>query len=203
MRRIIYFSVSNKCMSKGRLEAFSDGVFAILITIMVLELHAPEGGTFEALKPLLPKFISYILSFIYLGIYWNNHHHLFQIVKHVNGKVLWRNIFLLFCLSLVPFVTAWMGENHFSSSTVALYGIILLMAGVAYYFLLHSLMKLHGKDSLLATSIGNDFKGKISVVIYAAGILLSFVDSWIGFGLYCCVAFVWFIPDKRIEKRIE
>jgi len=190
-------------MSKGRLEAFSDGVFAILITIMVLELHAPEGGTFEELKPLLPKFISYILSFIYLAIYWNNHHHLFQIVKHVNGKVLWRNIFLLFCLSLVPFVTAWMGENHFSSSTVALYGIILLMAGIAYYFLLHSLMQLHGKDSLLATSIGNDFKGKISVAIYAAGILLSFVNSWIGFALYCCVAFIWFIPDKRIEKRIE
>ena len=190
-------------MSKGRLEAFSDGVFAILITIMVLELHAPEGGTFEALKPLLPKFISYILSFIYLGIYWNNHHHLFQIVKHVNGKVLWRNIFLLFCLSLVPFVTAWMGENHFSSSTVALYGIILLMAGIAYYFLLHSLMQLHGKDSLLATSIGNDFKGKISVAIYAAGILISFVNSWIGFALYCCVAFTWSVPDKRIEKRIE
>jgi uncharacterized membrane protein len=189
-------------MSKGRVEAFSDGVFAILITIMVLELHAPEGDTFEALKPLLPKFISYILSFIYLGIYWNNHH-LFQIVKHVNGKVLWRNIFLLFCLSLVPFVTAWMGENHFSSSTVSLYGIILLMAGVAYYFLLHSLIQLHGKDSLLATSIGNDFKGKISVVIYAAGILLSFVNSWIGFGLYCCVAFVWFIPDKRIEKKLN
>lgn len=203
MRRIIYFPISNKFMSKGRLEAFSDGVFAILITIMVLELHASEGGTFEALKPLLPKFISYILSFIYLAIYWNNHHHLFQIVKHVNGKVLWRNIFLLFCLSLVPFVTAWMGENHFSSSTVALYGIILLMAGVAYYFLLHSLIQLHGKDSLLAISIGNDFKWKISVAIYAAGILLSFVNSWIGFGLYCCVAFTWFIPDKRTEKIIE
>jgi len=190
-------------LTTQRIEAFSDGVFAILITIMVLELHAPEGGTFEELKPLLPKFISYILSFIYLAIYWNNHHHLFQIVKHVNGKVLWRNIFLLFCLSLVPFVTAWMGENHFSSSTVALYGIILLMAGIAYYFLLHSLIQLHGKDSLLATSIGNDFKGKISLAIYASGILLSFVNSWIGFGLYCCVAFTWFVPDKRIEKRIE
>lgn len=190
-------------MSKGRLEAFSDGVFAILITIMVLELHAPEGDTFDALKPLLPKFISYILSFIYLAIYWNNHHHLFQIVKHVNGKVLWRNIFLLFCLSLVPFVTAWMGENHFSSSAVALYGIILLMAGVAYYFLLHALIQLHGKESLLATSIGDDFKGKISVVIYAVGILLSFINSWIGFALYCCVACIWFIPDKRIESQLE
>ncbi|MEO6906073.1 MAG: TMEM175 family protein [Ginsengibacter sp.] len=190
-------------MSKGRLEAFSDGVFAILITIMVLELHAPEGGTFESLKPLLPKFISYILSFIYLGIYWNNHHHLFQIVKRVNGKVLWRNIFLLFCLSLVPFVTAWMGENYFNSSTVALYGIILLMAAIAYYFLLRSLLQLHGKDSLLALSIGNDFKGKISVVIYLAGILISFVYAWIAFALYCFVAFIWFIPDKRIESKIE
>jgi uncharacterized membrane protein len=202
-RRIIYFSVSNKNMNKGRVEAFSDGVFAILITIMVLELHAPEGNTFDALKPLLPKFISYVLSFIYLGIYWNNHHQLFQVVKHVNGKVLWRNIFLLFCLSLVPFVTAWMGENHFSPSTVALYGIILFMCGIAYYFLLHALIQLHGKDSLLATSIGNDFKGVISVVIYAIGILLTFINSWISLGLYCFVALIWFIPDRRIEKRLE
>ena len=202
-RRIIDFSVSNKNMNKGRVEAFSDGVFAILITIMVLELHAPEGNTFEALKPLLPKFMSYVLSFIYLGIYWNNHHHLFQVVKHVNGKVLWRNIFLLFCLSLVPFVTAWMGENHFSPSTVALYGIILFMCGIAYYFLLHALIQLHGKDSLLATSIGNDFKGVISVVIYAIGILLTFINSWISLGLYCFVALMWFIPDRRIEKRLE
>lgn len=190
-------------MNKGRVEAFSDGVFAILITIMVLELHAPEGNTFDALKPLLPKFMSYVLSFIYLGIYWNNHHHLFQVVKHVNGKVLWRNIFLLFCLSLVPFVTAWMGENHFSPSTVALYGIILFMCGMAYYFLLHALIQLHGKDSLLATSIGNDFKGIISVVIYGIGILLTFINSWISLGLYCFVALIWFIPDRRIEKRLE
>ena len=190
-------------MNKGRVEAFSDGVFAILITIMVLELHAPEGNTFDALKPLLPKFMSYVLSFIYLGIYWNNHHHLFQVVKHVNGKVLWRNIFLLFCLSLVPFVTAWMGENHFSPSTVALYGIILFMCGIAYYVLLHALIQLHGKDSLLATSIGNDFKGVISVVIYAIGILLTFINSWISLGLYCFVALIWFIPDRRIEKRLE
>ena len=145
-------------MNKGRLEAFSDGVFAIIITIMVLELRVPEGGTFEDLKPLIPKFISYILSFTYVAIYWNNHHHMFQLVKHVNGKVLWRNMFLLFCLSLVPFVTAWMGENHFSASPTALYGIVLAMAGIAYYFLIHSLIKLHGEDSLLATSIGDDFK---------------------------------------------
>ncbi len=189
-------------MNKGRLEAFSDGVFAIIITIMVLELRVPEGGTFEDLKPLIPKFISYILSFTYVAIYWNNHHHMFQLVKHVNGKVLWRNMFLLFCLSLVPFVTAWMGENHFSASPTALYGIVLAMAGIAYYFLIHSLIKLHGEDSLLATSIGDDFKGKISVVIYVVGILVSFYNSWISFGLYCCVAVMWFIPDKRIEKRL-
>ena len=189
-------------MNKGRLEAFSDGVFAIIITIMVLELRVPEGNSFEDLKPLLPKFISYVLSFIYVAIYWNNHHHMFQIVKHVNGKVLWRNIFLLFWLSLVPFVTAWMGENNFSSAPTALYGIILAMAGGAYYFLIHSLIELHGKDSLIATSIGKDFKGKISVVIYLVGILISFFNSSISFALYCCVAFLWVIPDRRIEKRI-
>lgn len=190
-------------MGKGRLEAFSDGVFAIIITIMVLELHAPEGASFDALKPVLPKFISYVLSFVYVAIYWNNHHHLFQAVKHVNGKVLWSNILLLFCLSLVPFVTAWMGENHFSSSPVALYGIVLLMAALSYPILLQSLIKLHGKDSLLATSIGKDFKGKISITIYCVGILMSFFNSWIGFALYCLVAIIWFIPDSRIEKRIE
>lgn len=190
-------------MKKGRLEAFSDGVFAILITIMVLELHAPEGNTFEALKPLLPKFISYILSFTYVAIYWNNHHHLFQVVEHINGKVLWYNIFLLFCLSLVPFVTAWMGENHFASSPVAVYGFILLLCGIAYYFLLHSLLRLHDSKSLLARSIGNDFKGKISVGIYAVGILISFYNSLLSFALYCFVAAIWFIPDKRIEKRME
>ena len=190
-------------MSKGRLEAFSDGVFAILITIMVLELHAPEGNTFEALRPLLPKFISYILSFIYVAIYWNNHHHMFQIVKHVNGKVLWCNTLLLFCISLIPFVTAWMGENHFSAPPVALYGIVLLMASLSYPLLLFSLIQVNGKGSLLAKSIGRDFKGKISIAIYIAGILISFFNSWISFGLYCLVACIWFIPDKRIEKRVE
>lgn len=193
---------SNIFMNKGRLEAFSDGVFAIIITIMVLELHAPEGGSLEDLKPILPKFISYVLSFVYVAIYWNNHHHLFQVVKHVNGKVLWRNILLLFCLSLVPFVTAWMGENHFSAIPVALYGIVLMMAALAYPVLLRSLIKLHGKDSLLAASIGKDVKGKVSIALYIVGILISYFNSWVSFGLYCVVAIIWFVPDARIEKRI-
>lgn len=190
-------------MGKGRVEAFSDGVFAILITIMVLELHAPEGDTFEALKPLLPKFISYILSFIYIGIYWNNHHHMFQAVKHINGKVLWYNTLLLFCISLVSFATAWMGENHFSAAPVALYGIVLLMCAISYPLLQFELIRLQGKDSLLATSIGKDIKGKISVICYVIGILISFYNSWISFVLYCIVAIIWFIPDKRIEKKLK
>lgn len=190
-------------MNKGRLEAFSDGVFAIIITIMVLELHAPEGSSFHDLWPVFPKLISYVLSFVYVAIYWNNHHHTFQVVKHVNGMVLWSNIFLLFCLSLVPFVTAWMGENHFANSPVALYGMVLIMAAISYTILIRSLLHIHGKDSVLALSIGNDFKGKMSIVIYAAGILLSFLNPFIGFGLYCLVACIWFVPDKRIEKRIK
>ncbi|HEY5463912.1 MAG TPA: TMEM175 family protein [Hanamia sp.] len=190
-------------MSKGRLEAFSDGLFAILITIMVLDLHPPEGSSFADLKPLIPKLISYVLSFTYVAIYWNNHHHTFQAVTHVNGKVLWCNTLLLFCISLIPFVTAWMGENHFSASPVALYGIVLLMAALSYPLLLKSLIQLHGKDSLLATSIGRDFRGKISIVIYILGILISFFNSWISFALYCVVAIIWFIPDRRIEKRID
>lgn len=189
-------------MGKGRLEAFSDGVFAIIITIMVLELHAPEGNSFADLKPLIPKFISYILSFLYIAISWNNHHHLFQAVTHVNGKILWRNTLLLFCLSLVPFVLAWMGENHFSASPVALYGLVLLLCPLSYPLLLQSLIQLHGKDSLLAASIGKDAKGKISIALYVAGILLSFVNSFLGFALYCCGAFIWFIPDSRIEKKL-
>ncbi len=190
-------------MNKGRLEAFSDGVFAIIITIMVLELHAPEGKSFQDLLPVLPKFVSYILSFVYVAIYWNNHHHMFQVVKHVSGKILWTNMLLLFCLSLVPFVTAWMGENHFSPSPVALYGVVLIMASISYYILIGSLIRIHGKDSLLATSIGGDFKGKISIVIYGAGILLSYLNPFIGFGLYSLVALIWFVPDQRIEKRIK
>lgn len=189
-------------MNKGRLEAFSDGVFAIIITIMVLELHAPEGGTFADLKPLIPKFVSYVLSFAYIAIYWNNHHHTFQAVKHVNGKVLWANILLLFCLSLVPFVTAWMGENNFDASPVALYGVVLLLCALTYPLLLRSLIGLHGKDSLLGVSIGKDFKGKVSIAMYILGIIFSFFNSWISFAMYGIVALMWIIPDNRIEKRL-
>ena len=191
-------------MGKGRLEAFSDGVLAIIITIMVLEIKVPHGDNPEDLKPLLPIFMSYVLSFIYIGIYWNNHHHLMQVVHKVNGAVLWSNIHLLFWLSLVPFATAWMGENRFSKWPVILYGFILLMAGVAYYILAHCLTGIHGKDSVLAKAIGKDKKGIISVVLYIAGIIASaFINPWIGFSIYVIVAAIWFIPDRRIEKKIE
>ncbi len=190
-------------MNKNRLEAFSDGVIAIIITIMVLELKIPEGENFSVLKPLLPVIISYILSFIYVGIYWNNHHHMLQLVKKVNGKVLWANLHLLFWLSLVPFVTGWMGENHFAQIPVALYGFVLLMAAIAYFILSINLINLNGKDSALALAIGNDFKGKISVVIYIAAIALTFLNPWFGFGIYICVAIIWLIPDRRIEKTVE
>jgi len=190
-------------MGKGRLEAFSDGVLAIIITIMVLEMKAPHGDDLQSLKPLLPVFLSYVLSFIYIGIYWNNHHHMIQAARHVSGKVLWANIHLLFWLSLVPFVTRWMGENNFTTWPVALYGAILMMAGIAYYILAHSLTRLHGKDSTLATAIGKDRKGTISVLIYAIGIGLCFIHPLLGFGLYVLVAAMWFIPDRRFEKRLE
>jgi uncharacterized membrane protein len=191
-------------MGKGRLEAFSDGVLAIIITIMVLEIKVPHGDNPEDLKPLLPIFMSYILSFIYIGIYWNNHHHLMQVVNKVSGTVLWSNIHLLFWLSLVPFATAWMGENHFSKWPVILYGFILMMAGVAYYILAHCLTSIHGKDSTLAKALGKDQKGIISVVLYIAGIITSvLIHPWVGFALYVVVAAIWFIPDRRIEKKIE
>jgi len=189
-------------MGKGRLEAFSDGVLAIIITIMVLEMKVPHGDSWASLKPLVPVFISYILSFVYIGIYWNNHHHMLHAAKLVNGRTLWANIHLLFWLSLVPFVTGWMGENNFSTLPVVLYGMVLLMAGVAYYLLAHSLAGLHGKDSTLAEAIGKDWKGILSVIIYAIGIGLSFINSWLGFAIYVVVAMIWFIPDKRIEKRM-
>ena len=189
-------------MGKGRMEAFSDGVLAIIITIMVLEMKVPHGDTFEALKPLLPVFISYVLSFVNIGIYWNNHHHMLHAAKHVNGAVLWTNIHLLFWLSLFPFVTGWMGENHFAKWPVALYGVISFMAGVAYYFLAHCLASLHGKNSTLATALGNDWKGIISVVIYAVGIGLCFIKPWLGVTTYMLVAAMWFIPDKRIENKL-
>jgi uncharacterized membrane protein len=187
-------------MSKGRLEAFSDGVIAILITIMVLELKIPHEADLAALRPLVPVFLSYVLSFIYLGIYWNNHHHLLQAARHVNGCVLWANLHLLFWLSLIPFVTGWTGENHFAALPVALYGTVLLFAAIAYFILSRVLISHHGKDSTLAMAIGRDFKGKISLVIYAVAILLSFVNSWFAFMLYVLVAIVWLIPDRRIER---
>ena len=189
-------------MTKGRLEAFSDGVFAIIITIMVLEMKVPHGDTLSSLQPLLPIFTSYILSFINIGIYWNNHHHMLHAVHHVNGTILWTNIHLLFWLSLFPFVTGWMGENHFSTWPVALYGIVSFFAAVAYYFLARSLVTLHGKDSILGIATGKDWKGKISLVIYATGIGLSFVNSWLGLAMYVLVAAMWFIPDKRIESKL-
>lgn len=191
-------------MGKGRLEAFSDGVLAIIITIMVLEMKVPHGNTFQDLVPLLPIFMSYVLSFIYIGIYWNNHHHLMHTVSKVSGPVLWSNIHLLFWLSLVPFATAWMGENHFSKWPVILYGFILMMAGFAYYILAHCLTAIHGKDSVLAKAIGKDKKGIISVVLYVAGIITCIlVHPWAGFSLYVIVAAIWFIPDRRIEKKLE
>lgn len=190
-------------MGKGRLEAFSDGVLAIIITIMVLEIKVPHGDEPLALKPLLPVFISYILSFINIGIYWNNHHHMMHIADHINGRVMWNNMHLLFWLSLVPFATGWMGENHFTTWPVALYGAILLMCGIAYYFLAKSLVGIHGKNSTLAIAIGNDRKGIISVYIYVVGVSLSFVNSFIGFSFYILVAAIWFIPDRRIEKNLD
>ncbi|MCB8984550.1 MAG: DUF1211 domain-containing protein [Ardenticatenaceae bacterium] len=186
-------------MERGRLEAFSDGVIAIIITIMVLEMRAPEGATLAVLRPLIPKFLSYVLSFVFLGIYWSNHHHLFQAVERVNGRVLWANLHLLFWLSLVPFVTAWMGENQFAAWPVALYGVVLLCSAVAYFILSRSLVSLHGADSVLATAVGSDFKGQVSLVIYLLAIPLAFVNSWLAGGLYVLVAVMWLIPDRRIE----
>ncbi len=190
-------------MGKGRLEAFSDGVLAIIITIMVLEIKVPHNDELSSLKPLLPIFLSYILSFVYIAIYWNNHHHMMQATHKVNGPVLWANVHLLFWLSLVPFATAWMGENHFTKWPVILYGFVLMMAGVAYYFLAHCLANLHGKDSALSKALGKDWKGISSVIIYIVGIGASFINPLLGFGLYVCVAAIWFIPDRRIEKNLK
>jgi uncharacterized membrane protein len=190
-------------VSKGRLEAFSDGVIAIIITIMVLELKVPRGADLAALAPLIPVFLSYVLSFVFLGIYWNNHHHLMQAVRHVNGAVLWTNLHLLFWLSLVPFVTGWMGENAFASLPVALYGMVLLLAACAYFILTRALIALHGQDSALATALGRDMKGKISPVFYSVAIPLAFVNAGLACALYVVVAVMWFIPDRRIEKTLR
>jgi uncharacterized membrane protein len=190
-------------MSKGRLEAFSDGVLAIVITIMVLEMKVPHGADWRDLRPLLPVFVSYVLSFAYLGIYWNNHHHMLHTARTVNGAILWANLHLLFWLSLLPFVTGWMGENHFAAPPVALYGGVLLMAAVAYYLLAHVLARHHGPDSRLARALGADRKGKISILIYAAAIVLCFLNAWIALALYALVALIWFIPDRRMEAALR
>lgn len=190
-------------MNKNRLEAFSDGVIAILITIMVLELKIPHGADFEALRPLFPVFATYVMSFIYLGIYWNNHHHMLQAATHINGKILWANLHLLFWLSLVPFVTGWMGENHFAPLPTAIYGVVLLFAAIAYYILQTLIVAEQGENSRLRKAIGKDLKGKISPVMYIAAILLAFVNQWISDALYVLVALMWLVPDRRIESKIN
>jgi uncharacterized membrane protein len=189
-------------MSKGRLEAFSDGVIAIIITIMVLEMKVPHGGDLAALRPLVPVFISYVLSYVFVGIYWTNHHHLLHAVEHVNGRILWRNLHLLFWLSQVPFVTGWMGENHFAAWPMAVYGFVLLMAGVAYYFLVRAILAHHGKDSRVATALGRDLKGKVSVLLYVVAVPMAFINRGVAGAIYVLVALVWFVPDKRIERRL-
>ena len=189
-------------MGKSRLEAFSDGVIAVIITVMVLEMKVPHGTDAAALVPVLPVFLTYVLSFIFVGIYWNNHHHLYHAVRHVNGATLWANLHLLFWLSLVPFVTGWVGTSHFARLPVAAYGAVLLGAGTAYYVLTRALLRVHGKDSLLAKALGRDAKGKISVAIYAVAIGLAFVQPLISCALYVSVAAIWFWPDRRFEKLV-
>ena len=184
------------------MEAFSDGVIAIIITIMVLELRVPHNASWSALRPVGPVFLGYLLSFVFLGIYWSNHHHLLQVVQHVNGRVLWANLHLLFWLSLIPFVTQWMGENKFAAGPAALYGVVLLCAAIAYFILTRSLLSIHSPDSVLATALGADFKGKISMVIWLVAIPLAFVRSWLACALYVVVAVMWLVPDRRIEKTI-
>ena len=188
-------------MGKTRLEAFSDGVVAIIITIMVLEMRAPHDTDLASLRPLLPVFLSYVLSFVHVGIYWNNHHHLLHTARHVTGGILWANLHLLFWLSLVPFVTAWMGENHFEQQPVALYGVVMMMAGVAYYILTTTLIRHHGPESGLRAAVGNDFKGMISVVMYVIAITVSFANHWVSLAIYVAVTLMWLVPDPRIEKH--
>ncbi len=189
-------------MDNTRLEAFSDGVLAIIITIMVLELRVPHGTDLAALRPLVGVLLSYVLSFVYIGIYWNNHHHMMHLAPRVNGAVLWANLHLLFWLSLVPFVTGWMGENHFATIPTALYGVVLLMAGLAYWNLLRVVLNAQGRDSLLRRAIGNDLKGKLSPVIYMIAIVAAFWRQWIAGMLYVVVALLWLVPDRRIERAI-
>ncbi len=190
-------------MEKNRLEAFSDGVLAIIITIMVLELKVkPDSPALADLKPMLPVFLSYVLSFVYVGIYWNNHHHMFHSTKNVTGGILWANLHLLFWLSLFPFTTAWIGENHLAPTPVAVYGFVLLMAAIAYYILQRTIIAQQGRGSLLAAAIGNDWKGKLSPVLYFAAIPFAYVSPWISIGLYVFVALLWLVPDRRIERAL-
>ena len=189
-------------MQKTRLEAFSDGVLAIVITIMVLDLHIPKGDHLAALQPELPVFLCYVLSFIYIGIYWNNHHHMLHAAMRVSGGALWANLHLLFWLSLFPFVTGWMGENNFAVMPTALYGFILFMAGTAYWILLRVLISVEGKESMLARAVGRDSKGKLSVVLYALAVPMAFINRWIAQSLYVLVTLIWLIPDRRIERMM-
>jgi len=189
-------------MGKGRLEAFSDGVIAVIITIMVLELKVPHGSDLAALGPLVPVFLSYVLSFVYIGIYWNNHHHLLHAVQRINGRALWANLHLMFWLSLIPFVTGWVNENHFAAVPVALYGVVLLMSGVSYYLFERVLIAQHGKHSPLARAMGKDLKGIVSVLIYVVAIALAFVSVWVSCALYVFAAALWFVPDPRIERGL-
>jgi uncharacterized membrane protein len=189
-------------MKKGRLEAFSDGVFAILITILVLQLTVPRGSDLAALYPLMPIFLSYVLSFLYLAIYWNNHHHLLQATDQVDGRILWANLHLLFWLSLVPFITGWVGENPRAAWPAALYGIVLFFAAIAYFILSRLLISLHGQESVLGRAIGSDRKGRISLVVYLVAVPAAFINTWLSYALYLLVAVLWLIPDRRIEKKI-
>jgi len=188
---------------KARLEAFSDGVIAVIITIMVLEMKVPHGAGLDSLVPLWPVFLAYVLSYVYVGIYWNNHHHLMHAVQHIDGSILWANLHLLFWLSLVPFVTGWMSENHFAALPVAVYGGVLFFAGLSYVLLTQCLVRIHGRDSRIARSMHGDLKGKLSVATYTVAIPLAFVRWWIALGLYALVALTWFIPDRRIERAAE
>ena len=189
-------------MDSGRLEAFSDGVLAIIITIMVLEMKVPHGASLADLWPLVPVFLSYVLSFVYLGIYWNNHHHMLHVTERVNGAILWANLHLLFWLSLIPFVTGWMGENNFAPAPTALYGVVLLAAAIAYWILQRVIIAEQGESSLLATAVGGDFKGKLSPLLYAIAIPAAFLHQWISGGIYVLVALIWLIPDRRIERSL-
>lgn len=190
-------------MTKNRLEAFSDGVIAIIITIMVLELRIPHGDSIEDLKPIIPHLLTYVLSFVFLGIYWNNHHHLLHTAQRINGKILWANLHLLFWLSLIPFVTGWMGENHFASLPTAVYGVVLLFAAISYTILQRTIIVSHGPGSKLKEAVGSDFKGKLSMLLYVTAIPSAFINQWISDAIYVAVAMMWLVPDKRIESKLK